>query len=140
MFDTAALTAAREAALDAPEWAGDPVWFHGDLLPGNLLFEQGHLSAVIDFSGLGVGDPACDLMCGWGLFSAESREIFRAALGVDEATWARGRGQALSQAAIFIPYYLDTNPVGVSNAQRMIAAVLADEQTKRTSSPIPIVN
>jgi aminoglycoside phosphotransferase (APT) family kinase protein len=129
IFETAALTAAWEAALEAPEWTRDPVWFHGDLLPGNLLFEQGQLSAVIDFSGLGIGDPACDLMCGWGLFSAESRETFRGVLGVDEATWARGRGQALSQAAIFIPYYLDTNPVGVNNARRMIAAVLADYQT-----------
>ncbi|MFZ5882043.1 MAG: hypothetical protein ACOY0R_21945 [Chloroflexota bacterium] len=66
-------------------------------------------------------------MCAWGLFSGVSRDAFRAALGVDDATWARGRGQALSQAAIFIPYYLDTNPVGVRNARRMIEAVLADD-------------
>lgn len=127
MFDVDALTAVWESALQAPEWDRPPVWFHGDLLPGNLLFEEGRLSAVIDFSGLGVGDPACDLMCAWGLFSGASRDAFRAALGVDDATWARGRGQALSQAAIFIPYYLDTNPVGVRNARRMLEAVLADD-------------
>jgi len=51
---------------------------YGDLLPGNLLFERGRLSAVIDFWGLGVGDPACDLMIAWGLFSGESRDVFRA--------------------------------------------------------------
>jgi hypothetical protein len=47
-------------------------------------------------------------------------------LGVDDATWARGRGHALSQAAIFIPYYLTTNPEGVANARRAIEQVLAD--------------
>jgi len=126
MIDADAMTTAWEAALQAPEWDRAPVWFHGDLLPGNLLVEQGRLSAVIDFGGLAVGDPACDLMIAWGLFSGESRDMFRAALQVDDATWARGRGHALSQALIFIPYYLDTNPVGVGNARRTIDEILAD--------------
>jgi aminoglycoside phosphotransferase (APT) family kinase protein len=126
-IDTDGVTAAWEAALQAPAWDRAPVWFHGDLLPGNLLFERGRLSAVIDFGGLGVGDPAPDLMIAWGLFSGASRDAFRGALAVDDATWARGRGHALSQALIFIPYYLDTNPVGVGNARHTIAAVLADQ-------------
>lgn len=126
MIDTDAATAVWEAALQAPEWNRAPVWFHGDLLPGNVLFEQGRLSGVIDFSGLGVGDPACDMMIAWGLFSGESRNVFRAALAVDEATWARGRGHALSQAAIFIPYYMGTNPLGVGYAKHMINAVIAE--------------
>lgn len=128
MLDTDAVTTAWEAALQAPEWDRPPVWFHGDLLPGNLLVERGRLSAVIDFGGLGVGDPACDLIVAWGLFSGESRNVFRAALAVDDATWARGRGHALSQALIFIPYYLDTNPVGVGGARRAIDEVLADHK------------
>jgi len=77
---------------------------------------------------MGVGDPACDLMIAWSLFSGESRNVFRAALAVDDATWARGRGHALSQALIFIPYYMNTNPVGVGNARCMIDAVLADQK------------
>ncbi|MDP8947241.1 MAG: phosphotransferase, partial [Actinomycetota bacterium] len=128
MIDVGAVTAAWEAALRAPEWNRSPVWFHGDLLPGNLLVEGGRLSAVIDFGGLGVGDPACDLMIAWGLFSGESREVFRAALAVDDATWVRGRGCALSWALIFIPYYLDTNPVGVGSARRVLDEVLADHE------------
>ena len=128
MIDADAVTTAWEADLQAPAWRRPPVWFHGDLLPGNLLVERGRLSAVIDFGGLGVGDPACDLMIAWGLFSGESRNVFRASLTVDDATWARGRGHALSQALIFIPYYLDTNPVGVSNARRTIDEVLADHE------------
>lgn len=123
--DTRRALAVWEEALETPEWKGDPVWFHGDLLIGNVLFNQGHLSAVIDFGGLGVGDPAPDLMIAWSLFSAGSRSLFREALKIDDATWARGRGQALAQAAIFIPYYLDTNPVGVGYARRMMAEVLA---------------
>ncbi len=129
MIDANAVTAVWEAALRAPEWDRAPVWFHGDLLPGNLLVERGRLSAIIDFGGLGVGDPTCDLMSAWGLFSGKSRDVFRAALQVDDATWARGRGHALSQALIFIPYYLDTNPVGVGHAQCAIDEILADYRT-----------
>jgi aminoglycoside phosphotransferase (APT) family kinase protein len=81
---------------------------------------------VIDFGGLAVGDPACDLMIAWSLFSGMSREVFRVETAVDEATWARGRGCALSQAVIFIPYYRSTNPTGVKNARRMIAELLAE--------------
>ncbi|MBX7253987.1 MAG: phosphotransferase, partial [Candidatus Promineofilum sp.] len=122
----AVATAVWTAALRAPEWSRAPVWFHGDFLPGNVLVRDGRPSAVIDFSGLGVGDPACDLMIAWGLLAGESRAAFRAALAVDDATWARGRGHALAQAVIFIPYYLDTNPAGVAMARRSLAEVLAE--------------
>lgn len=125
-IDTQAVTRVWEAALQAPVWDRPPVWFHGDMLPGNLLVDRGRLHAVIDFSGLGVGDPACDLMIAWALFSGESREVFRTALAVDDAAWQRGRGHALSQALIFIPYYLETNPVGVERAWRTIEAILED--------------
>lgn len=128
MIDTATATAVWQAALEASAWERAPVWFHGDLLPGNLLFEQGRLRAVIDFGGLGVGDPACDLMIAWSLFSGASRAVFRAALALDDATWARGRGHALSQALIFIPYYLATNPVGVKNAWRALEEIFADHR------------
>jgi aminoglycoside phosphotransferase (APT) family kinase protein len=126
MIDTDAATEAWDAALETPAWPGPPVWVHGDLLPGNLLLEGGRLTGVIDFGGLGVGDPACDVMIAWALFSGESRIAFRSALGVDDATWARARGHALSQALIFIPYYLHTNPVGVRAAKRSLDEVLAD--------------
>ena len=125
-IDVDAVTQIWESALQAPAWSLAPVWFHGDVLPGNLLFKHGKLSAVIDFGGSGVGDPACDLMIAWNLFPGESRGTFRSALGVDDATWLRGRGHALSQALIFIPYYMHTNPIGVRNAWRAIDEVLDD--------------
>jgi hypothetical protein len=55
------------------------------------------------------------------------RDDFRAALSVGEATWARGRGWALSQALIALAYYtLDTNSALVVEASRWMAEVLAD--------------
>ncbi len=38
-IDVDAVTTVWEAALRAPEWDRTPVWFHGDLLPGNVLVE-----------------------------------------------------------------------------------------------------
>ena len=125
-LDTGAVIAAWDAALQEPPWSGPPVWVHGDLYDGNLLVERGRLHGVIDFGGFGVGDPACDLIVAWSLFSAQIRKVFRTALAVDDATWARGRGWALSVALIALPYYQSTNPVMVANARRRIDEVLAD--------------
>ena len=126
MFEVNAVTAAWDDGLQAPIWDAPPVWIHGDLLPGNLLVEQGRLSAVIDFGGLAVGDPACDLLGAWSFLSADAREVFRVSLSVDDATWARGRGWALSVALIAVPYYQSTNHVFADLAARMIDEVLTD--------------
>jgi aminoglycoside phosphotransferase (APT) family kinase protein len=126
MVDVEAVTAAWEAALVEPAWDGPGVWVHGDLLETNLLARDGRLSAVIDFGCLAVGDPACDVMTAWAYLPVESRDGFRAALAVDDATWARGRGWALSWALIALPYYKDTNPEFAGMARRTIAEVLTD--------------
>lgn len=128
MVDTDATTAAWDAALQTPAWPGPAVWVHSDLAPGNVLLVQGRLSAVIDFGGLGVGDPARDLIVAWTLLPADVRNVFRATLRVDDATWARGRGWALFKALIQLPYYRDTNPVLAANARHVIHEVLADHQ------------
>ena len=127
-IDTSSATAVWETALDATIYNQPPIWIHGDLQSGNLLVQEGRLTAVIDFGGLGVGDPACDLMVAWNLLDAESRAVFRTALSVDDATWARGRGWALSVALIALPYYQKTNPVFASTSQHTIVEVLADCQ------------
>jgi aminoglycoside phosphotransferase (APT) family kinase protein len=124
LIDTTGIAEAWQSALDAPPWDGDPVWLHGDLSPGNLLLQGRRLSAVIDFSGTGVGDPANDLRIAWNLLPASARTPLRA--DVDAATWARGRGFALSQALVQLPYYHRTNPGLAANARHTIAAVLAD--------------
>jgi aminoglycoside phosphotransferase (APT) family kinase protein len=125
-IDTRTAAATWDLALRASAWNGPPVWLHGDLLPSNLLVKAGRISAVIDFGCLGVGDPACDLMAAWTLLSADSRRAFRAALGVDDATWLRGSGWALSFGLIALPYYLHSNPVLAATARRAIEEVLAD--------------
>src|SRR5436309_848072 len=80
------------------------------------------------WSGVGVGDPACDLIVAWGLFRAEARNVIRNELDVDEATWARGRGWALSVGLIALPYYVDTNPMLAATARHLIHEVLSDER------------
>jgi aminoglycoside phosphotransferase (APT) family kinase protein len=129
-IDGDAVTAAWEAALGEPEWEGRPVWVHGDLDSRNVLVAGGRLSAVIDFGCLAVGDPACDVMAAWKVLSADARALFRAALSVDSATWARGRGWALSQAVMALSYYtLETNAVLVTEARRWLVEVLAERDS-----------
>ncbi|MEX0991449.1 MAG: aminoglycoside phosphotransferase family protein [Actinomycetota bacterium] len=126
IIDADAATGAWEAALEASAWRDPGVWIHGDLQEGNLLARDGRLSAVIDFGGLGVGDPACDVMAAWLYVTADSRDAFRAALPVDDATWARGRGWALSVSLIALPYYRISNPVLAGISGRAIGEVLND--------------
>jgi aminoglycoside phosphotransferase (APT) family kinase protein len=98
VVDPRSVTTLWEAAL-AARWVGPPVWFHGDVAPGNLLLDDsGELAAVIDFGQFGVGDPACDLAIAWTLLRGRAREAFRTAVAVDEPTWVRGRGWALWKA------------------------------------------
>ena len=127
MVDTAAVTEAWEAGLRTPAWSGPPVWVHGDLAPGNLLLRDGRLAAVIDFGGVGMGDPACDLMPAWNLLPRGARSVFRDALGPDAATWDRGRGWALTVALLQLPYYKDTNPELAASSRHVIREVLAEQ-------------
>jgi len=82
------------------KWNKNPVWIHGDLAAGNILLKNEHLVGVIDFGGMAVGDPACDLTIAWTLFKNESRKIFYQNLALDEDTWNRACGWALWKAAI----------------------------------------
>ena len=127
-FDADAITAAWEDALAAPPWTGPPCWTHSDLMPSNqLLADDGgpeRLAAVIDFGTVGLGDPATDLIPAWNLLPASARRTYREAAGVDDATWARSRGWALSMAVIQLPYYRATNPVISANARYVIRDVL----------------
>jgi aminoglycoside phosphotransferase (APT) family kinase protein len=124
-LDVEAVTAVWESALVAHAWERSPLWIHGDLDPRNLLVERGRLSAVIDWGCLGVGDPACDVAAAWKVLSAETRRVFRSELAVDDATWLRARGWALSQAVGALSYYtVDMNPTLVREARRWLAEVL----------------
>jgi aminoglycoside phosphotransferase (APT) family kinase protein len=125
-FDAGLLTAAWEESLAADTWDGKPRWIHGDLMSGNVLVADGKLSAVIDFGTARAADPAGDVLPAWWLFSGESRTAYREALEVDEPTWLRARGWALSLVLIGIPYYLNRRPGALSDGQQSVADILSD--------------
>jgi aminoglycoside phosphotransferase (APT) family kinase protein len=121
--DTDAAAAVWEAAL-AARWDGRAVWFHGDVASGNLLVRAGRLVAVIDFGTSGVGDPACDLVITWTLFTGASRRSFRERVGQDDGTWARARGWALWKALLMLAG--DDDPSNSSVNLCVVADVLAE--------------
>ena len=126
-IDVDAATEVWEAAL-ATTWHGSPVWIHGDVGLGNLLVQDGRLSAVIDFGNLGVGDPACDLSMAWTLFGGESLDVFRTMLALDAGTWARGRGWTLWKALIVAAGHTNTNAVEAAQPWRIVDEVFVDHR------------
>ena len=115
-----------QCALEAGDWTGAPVWIHADLLPGNILISRGRLSGIIDWSGAGVGDPACEAMVAWSL-PPRARRLFRRTLGFDDATWARARAWVVEQTVFYIPYYAGSLPHAVDQARaRLDEALRAD--------------
>lgn len=129
-IDTRSATEVWEAALNAA-WQGPAVWVHGDVAVGNLLIQEGRLSAVIDFGCSAVGDPACDTVIAWTLLSDGSRDAFRQTLPVDDATWVRGRGWALWKALITVAGFRDTDSAKANEARRVVHEVLVDHQRSR---------
>ncbi|MFE6495230.1 aminoglycoside phosphotransferase family protein [Streptomyces sp. NPDC057748] len=123
-FDAVTMTELWDAALGAPGWDRPPVWFHGDLHTGNLLTTEGRLDAVIDFGELGIGDPSCDLTIAFTLMSAGTRAVFRDVLGVDDATWARGRGWALATGLNAYTAYAAGHPRVAAQTTRQITEAL----------------
>ncbi len=133
-IDGAAATEVWDAAL-ASSWDRPPVWVHGDVAASNLLVRDGRLAAVIDFGCAAVGDPACDLVIAWTLFSGESRDGFVRSVGLDASTWARARGWALWKALITLAHHRQGGPDPDVAARRngwrcstadVVAAVLAE--------------
>ncbi|MGW0936687.1 aminoglycoside phosphotransferase family protein [Streptomyces sp. NPDC002666] len=95
-----AVLAVWEEAVAAPEWAGPPLWIHGDLHPANVLTADGTICGVIDFGDLCSGDPACDLAAAWVLLPDDAVDRFHDSYGrsTDPATLRRARGWAVRQA------------------------------------------
>ncbi|RPK82138.1 Phosphotransferase enzyme family protein [Streptomyces sp. ADI98-10] len=126
VLDPGSTTAAWNEALTAPPFTDRPVWAHGDLQPGNVLVADGRLTAVIDFGRTGLADPSVDLIAAWYLLTAGARETFRTAVAADDATWARGRGWALTIALMELAHYRDVNPAMARIAAHVIDEILAE--------------
>lgn len=91
-------------AAVATVWTGPPVWVHGDVAPGNMLFESGgRLAALIDFGQTCVGDPACDLAFAWLSCRSRERDRLHDRLELPEDTWLRGAAWALWKTLISSP-------------------------------------
>ena len=128
MIDSDAATVAWERARRAPVWSGNPLWIHADRLRPNVLLDCGRLSAVIYFGSVGVGDPATDVIAARSVFGHSGRSVFRDAVDVDDGTWNRARGIALLQAAVIIPYHLETNPGFVALAGCTVGEIVSGDR------------
>lgn len=129
IIDTHTILDVWDRAL-ATEWDREPVWVHGDMAASNLLVLDGRLSAVIDFGCSSVGDPACDLVIAWTLFSGDSRRAFADGLSLDEGTWARARGWAMWKALITYRDAIAAGSVGAAEQRfgwRVNASNIIDE-------------
>jgi aminoglycoside phosphotransferase (APT) family kinase protein len=118
-IDTKRCIGIWDAAMGS-SWERQPVWVHGDLSGSNLLVVDGRLSAVIDFGCSAVGDPACDLVFAWTFLNDDAAVTFRAALNLDDDTWARAKGWALWKALIT---HLDNLNAGVRLGERDDASI-----------------
>jgi aminoglycoside phosphotransferase (APT) family kinase protein len=117
-----------DEAMSLPTAHPEPAkrWYHGDLFAENLLVRDGHLTGVLDFGGLAIGDPTIDLVVAWEVLDHRSREVFRHSVGADNASWMRGRAWALSVALMTFPYYWETMPQRCANRLAVARSVLVD--------------
>jgi aminoglycoside phosphotransferase (APT) family kinase protein len=127
LFDESALVRVWEDSLNAPRYDGPPKLIHGDLHWGNLLAREARLSAVLDWGCLGAGDPAPDLLPAWWVFDAGTRPVFLSAAEAEGAMIRRGRGWALTVAAVGLAYYRGgRNPVLAGMDTVAIRQILAE--------------
>jgi aminoglycoside phosphotransferase (APT) family kinase protein len=126
-FNRNDLTSLWESALSVAPWDRQSRWIHGDLLPANLIVDDGRLSAVIDFGECSLGNPTCDLIAGWWVFEGKSRRAFKDAAKADANSWNRARGWALSGAVGALSYYRETNHEFADMARRTVRNVMMDQ-------------
>jgi aminoglycoside phosphotransferase (APT) family kinase protein len=112
----------------ATKWDKKPVWIHGDFAICNILMDGGKLSAVIDFGGAAVGDPACDLVIAWTYLSGKARKIFIAEMDMDQDTWLRARAWALWKATFELCQIVDKNSANVLLHKRIISDIFNENE------------
>jgi aminoglycoside phosphotransferase (APT) family kinase protein len=125
LLDVARLRRLWARLRDLPP-SGFDVMSHRDLIPANLLVQDGRLVGVLDAGGFGPADPALDLVAAWHLLDRERRDIVRCHLGSDEVEWERGAAWAFQQAMGLVWYYQRTNP-GMSALGRSTLSRLLDD-------------
>lgn len=125
LIDIAAVTRVWEQCLESADYDAEPTLLHGDLVPGNVLIDRGRLSAVIDWGGIGAGDPAQDLNPAWSVLDPSGAAAFREVLEVDAQTWMRARGFVLEQSIGGVIYYTPRKHPLADVMRRTLSRVLA---------------
>lgn len=121
--DDRILFSVLEEGLAAEAWKGEGVFIHADLLPTNILMENGRLKAILDFGSFGCGDPAFDLLPAWAVF--DSPLYFKALMHPTEAEWLRSKTYAMYQALMIIPYYEKSYPEFTQMALMTLQRILS---------------
>ncbi|MCF6767594.1 aminoglycoside phosphotransferase family protein [Thiotrichales bacterium 19S11-10] len=110
----------------ATKWERSPVWIHGDFAVGNILIKDNKLSGVIDFGGIAMGDPACDLVIAWTFLKGNSRRIFQEAMELDNETWLRAKAWALWKATYELCNSPNKSSMDVTLQIKIINEILDD--------------
>lgn len=105
-------------------WNKHLVWIHGDFSIGNMLIQDKKLSAVIDFGGMCLGDPACDLVIAWTFLHGRARDIFIKNMNLDEDTWLRAKAWALWKSTFELCEMNDRNHPEFEIHKKIIETVL----------------
>lgn len=115
-FDPSPVRELVEQALTTGDPTGEPVLLHADLIPGNLVVSQGHLTGLLDLGTLTTGCAAWDLTPAWWVLDRVGRDRFRSVLDVDDVSWAWGRALAAVQGAlaawVYTPRHHPLAPLG----------------------------
>lgn len=134
-YDRDRILTAWDEALDLPAWEGPPTWCHCDLDLRNIVFLEGRPSAVLDWGGAGLGDPASDGAAAWKVLPAEARAAFWEALGADDEEIARARGWTFMQCTGALSYYTpENNPALFHEAERWLTELLGSAP-RRSEDP-----
>ena len=122
-IDAERATAVWEVAIRS-KWDKKPVWIHGDFSAGNILIKGKSLVGIIDFGGMAIGDPSCDLVIAWTFLKEKSRDKFRSILQLDKDTWNRAKGWALWKALITLEALDDKTSLKAQEQQLIIEDIL----------------
>src|SRR5262245_56048246 len=126
-IDAEAALGVWERALQAPPaHREDRVLMHRDLLAGNVIVDQGHLAAVIDWAAVSRGDPARELIAAWTLFDDPARSVFLDAVECVCVTRTRAIGWVLAARINNVAYYANSNPHFSQDARMSIHRAIAD--------------
>ncbi len=139
LIDRAATLDRWATAVEAEEWAGPPLWVHGDLHGHNILSNGGRLVAVIDFGDITSGDPATDLAVAWSLLDPSDHHVFRQAADtparpIDEAMWLRADGNAIAIGIAILANSAD-NPAMAAMARRLLGPLARGHGHRDVATP-----